>query len=288
MGFAFDFPAGHHFVKESGGFVTGAVGVRDNAGEWWGGEFAEEFIVIDADDRNFIWNSDAEAAAGIEDLLSAEVVAGHDPDRFGEFTDPMCEVVDFFVIPANAFARTIVDGAGMAGGAKGIDKVFLAPFGPVEAIVASVTEVAETALQEMFGGKVCDGAVIGLEPRERWNKAGGADIDDGDFEGPKGFGDGGIFNAGDDAGAVPGGKPGGSFVAAIVLGEVNGPGAPFANESNNAAEETAAVGVRGLNEQSDFGGGIQQSERVIRMAMIGIEKNHRERLQMHIGEECKN
>ena len=95
----------------------------------------------------------------------------------------------------------------------------------------------------------------------RGNEACGADIDHGDFEWAKRFGDGGIFDAGDDAGAVPGGKPGRGFVAAGVFGEVNGPGAAFADVTNDAAEETAGVGVGGLDEESDFGIGFQRSMR---------------------------
>ena len=73
----------------------------------------------------------------------------------------------------------------------------------------------------------------------------------------EGFGDGRIFDAGDDAGAVPGGEPGGGFVAAGMLGKVDGPGAMFADETNDAAEETASVGVGGFDKEGDFGGGFQ-------------------------------
>lgn len=156
----------------------------------------------------------------------------------------------------------------MAGGAYGIDEVFLTPFGPIETGVAGVTEIREAAFEEMFGGEMADGGIVGLEPGERWNEAGGADIDDWNFKRAEGFGDGGIFDAGDDAGAVPGGEPGGSFVAAGVFGEIDGPRAAFLDVTDDAAEEAARVGVRGLDEQCDFGGGIQFWERETGRARI--------------------
>lgn len=83
VGFAFETAAGHHLIEERGGFVAGAVGVRNNAGERRAGEFAEEFVVVYADDGDFIGHGDAGAAAGVEDLLAAEIVAGHDAGGFG-------------------------------------------------------------------------------------------------------------------------------------------------------------------------------------------------------------
>ena len=118
VSFAFEFLAGHHFVEKGGGFVPGAVGVGNDAGEGRVGEFAEEIVIIDADDGNFVRNSDADAAAGVEDLLTAEIVAGHDADRFGQAANPLGKGVGFFIGAAGAFARPGENGAGMTGGAK--------------------------------------------------------------------------------------------------------------------------------------------------------------------------
>lgn len=41
VGFAFESAAGDHFIEEGGGFVAGAVGVGDDAGEGRIGKFAE-------------------------------------------------------------------------------------------------------------------------------------------------------------------------------------------------------------------------------------------------------
>lgn len=257
VGFAFEFAAGDHFGEERGGFVAGAVGVGDDAGKGRAGEFAEEFVVVDADDGDFIGDSDADAAAGIEDLLATKIVAGHDADGLGKLADPFGELVGFLVPSPARFARSGINRAGVAGSANGINEMFFAPFGPVEAIVAGVGEVDETAFEKMFGGEMGDGAVVGFEPGKRGNEASGADIDDGHVQVAESFGDGGIFDPGDDTAAIPGGEPTRGLVAAGVFGKVNGPGAMFADEADDAAEQTASVGVGGFDEKGDFGGGFQ-------------------------------
>lgn len=80
-------------------------------------------------------------------MLSAEIVAGHDADGFGEAADPFGEFVGFLVIAAGAFAGTGEDGAGVTGGTEGIDEMFFAPLGPVETIVAGVSKIAEAAFE---------------------------------------------------------------------------------------------------------------------------------------------
>ena len=140
----------------------------------------------------------------------------------------------------------------MTSDAEGILEMFAAPFGPVEARVTGVTEMFEATFLEMFGGEVTDGDVIGFEPGERGDEAGGADVDDGDWNVFKGGGDVWIFDARDDAVAVPVRKPGGWLIAAIVFGEVKGPWTMFADVGDNAAQETARVGVGGLDQEGDF------------------------------------
>ena len=135
--------------------------------------------------------------------------------------------------------------------------MFFAPLGPVEACVTCVTEIPETAFEEMFGAEMSDRTVIGFEPGEGRDEARGADIDHRHFERAERFGNGGIFDAGDNAGAVPGGEPGGGFVAAGVFGEVDGPGASFADVADDAAEKTAGISVGGLDEKGDFWVGFQ-------------------------------
>ena len=131
-------------------------------------------------------------------------------------------------------------------------EMFAAPFGPIETRVAGVTKMFEAAFLEMFGGEMADGDVVGLEPWQRGNQAGGADVDDGDGNVFQGGGDVWVFDAGDDAVAIPVREPGGRLIAAIVFGEVKGPWTMFADVGDDAAEETARVGVGGLDQEGDF------------------------------------
>ena len=98
MGFAASGFAGDHLVEEGGGFIAGAMHVRHDAGEGRVGEFAEKFVVVDADDGDFFRHGEAEAAAGVEDLLAAKIVAGHDTDGFGQAADPFGEFGDLLFV----------------------------------------------------------------------------------------------------------------------------------------------------------------------------------------------
>lgn len=72
-----------------------------------------------------------------------------------------------------------------------------------------------------------------------------------------------------------------------MFGEMDGPGAPLPDKGDNAPEEAARVGVRRLDQEGNFWGGIQQSKRVIGMALIEIAKNHGDQSQMHMGWDAK-
>ena len=145
----------------------------------------------------------------------------------------------------------------VAGGAEGVLEMFAAPFGPIKARIAGVAKMFEAAFLEMFGGEMADGDVVGFEPWKGWDEASGADVDDWDWNVFEGGGDIWIFDAGDDAVAVPVGEPGGRLIAAVVFGEVKGPGTMFADVGDDAAEETARVGVGGLDQKGDFDRGFQ-------------------------------
>ena len=253
MGFAFDLAASHHFIEEMRGLVTRAVGVRDDAGERGIRQSAEQVIVIYADDGNFVRDGDANAAAGIEHLLAAQVVTGHDTDWLGQGPNPFGEVSDLgFVVNGEAFGGAIM-AAFATRGADAVIEVLAAPFGPVKTAVASVAEIFEAAVEEVFGGQVGHSAVVRFKIGERRNQAGGAHVHNGHVELAQGRGNGVVLDAGDDAVAIPIAEPARWFVAAAMFGEVKGPGLVFANVGNNAVEETASVGVRGLDQKCDFG-----------------------------------
>lgn len=171
--------AGDHFVEKGGGFVAGALDIGNDAGKRRVRKVTKQFVVIDADDGDFVGHSDADAAAGVEDLASAEIITGHDADRFGERENPFGEIVHLpFVVELNV-SRLIVNGAMAAGGAHGVLEMFATPFGPVETGIAGERKMFETAFQEVIGGEMGDGAVVSFEPGQGGDKAGGAHIDDG-------------------------------------------------------------------------------------------------------------
>jgi hypothetical protein len=254
MGLAARGFAADHFVEERGGFVTGALHIGNDAGERRFGEIAQEFVVIDADDRDVVRDSDADAAAGVENLASAKIVARHNADGFGKALNPFGEIADLLVVVDFGMAGGIVNETIVAGGADGILEMFAAPLGPIETRVAGETEMFEAAFEKMIGGEMGDCAVVGLEPRKRWQQARGADVDDGNGERTQGGGDGFVLDAGEDAMAIPMREPGGGLIAAIVFGKVKGPIAMFANVGDDAAQEAARVGVGGLDQQGDFDG----------------------------------
>lgn len=252
VGFAADDFAGHHGVEEGGGFVAGAVHVGDDAGEGRVGELAEEFVVIHAEDSDFIGDGNVQAAAGVEDLLADKIIAGKDANWPGELFNPAGEVFDDVLAVEIGGVGRVEDVAIEGGGADAVLKMFAAPFGPIEAGVAGVGEVFEAAFEKVIERQVSDSAVVGFEPRQGGNEARGADVDDGDGDGAECVGDALVFDARDDAVAVPMVEPGGGFVAAIVFGKVEGPGAMFADVGDDAASEAARVSVGGLDQEGDF------------------------------------
>src|SRR6185437_17045310 len=52
--FLFRFFSGDHLVQQRRGLITDALSVERNAGQRRVGEFAEHFVVVHADDRDFI------------------------------------------------------------------------------------------------------------------------------------------------------------------------------------------------------------------------------------------
>ena len=98
MSFPSDFLARHHFVQQPGRFVAGALGVRDDAGEGRMRQFAEQIIVIHANDRHFVRHRDADAPASIQHLLAAKIVTRHHADRLWQLLDPASQMVHLLFV----------------------------------------------------------------------------------------------------------------------------------------------------------------------------------------------
>ena len=78
----------HEVVQQAGGHATDAFGVELDTTEWRFGELAVDGVVIDSEHGDLFWHGQAGLAAGVEDLLSADIVAGEEADGFGEFLEP--------------------------------------------------------------------------------------------------------------------------------------------------------------------------------------------------------
>ena len=78
----------HEVVEQAGGHAADAFGVELDAAQRRFGEFAVDGVVVDSQHGDLFWHGQAGLAAGVEDLLSADVVAGEEADGFGQFLEP--------------------------------------------------------------------------------------------------------------------------------------------------------------------------------------------------------
>lgn len=251
----------HHAVEEGGGLESAGLGVERDAGERGVGEFAEEVVVVDAQDGELGGDVEPGDPAGLEHLSAAVVVAGEDAGGPGEGGEPSGEhgllVSPFLGALAAGYG---IDERGEASGASGACEAILSARGPGAVGETDVGEVAEAPSEEMIGGDAADGEGVGGDLAEASQgsagpKAGIGEIeDDGGqaalHDGPS---DSCIFDAGDDSGASPGAHPGEDLLE-VSRGEVEGPGAVDAGVSDDAAEESAPVPTGRFDEQGDTEG----------------------------------
>lgn len=221
------------FVEEGGGLVADAGVVGPDAGESGVGDFAEGFVVIDADHGNLIGDGGVGAATGFEHRRAALIRAEHEAEGFGLFAEPLGEVIGI-VFPHSGVVDVswgFVDGAGASCGVDGSGKGIAASDGPVFADEAEETEAFESAFEEVFGGEFGDADVVGMDEREAAGFDDAEDIDGGDAGCEDGVGDALILDADDDAVAAPFTEPGGDGFFEGTGFEEGGPGAMLADVS---------------------------------------------------------
>ena len=160
----------HHLVEQARGFVADAKRVGDDAGKWRIRQQADEFFVVDADDRHFLGDRHPSTPARVEHLDAANVVAGHDPQRLGQLLDPVGDTLDLvfprglLVAPGHAAdGQTFVNL--VAGGQDMIRERLLTAHRPFKNGKAEVGEMSETAVDQVFGGEPGDGRVIAVDLR---------------------------------------------------------------------------------------------------------------------------
>lgn len=244
----------HHFFEGARGFVSGARGVGDDAGERGFAEVAEDFVIVLANDGDFVGNAEVCVTAGFEEHLTADIVAGHHAERLRLGAEPIGQA---FALALPIILIIAGNGEGVAG-ERAIfqegSKVFAVTGGPLEAGVTEIAEETKAAFEEVFGGERRDGSAIADDDREFGSKIGGADIDDGKAGFAHGEFDFAGFNAGDDTVAMPFGEPGRGSIAAALLGEVNGPAGMFVDPGTDASEQAAGIGIGGFDEQGHHAG----------------------------------
>ena len=85
------FFARHQPVQQRGGLISDAFSVGYHAGKRRIGQVAEHLLVIHADHRQVIGYRHPGGAAGVEHLLTAHVIAGHQAHGFWHPGNPACD-----------------------------------------------------------------------------------------------------------------------------------------------------------------------------------------------------
>src|SRR5215470_916901 len=62
------------------------------------------------------------------------------------------------------------------------NKLLFTPIGKAIQFVAAECKILKTALQEVFGGELGNGSMVGNDPRKLWNVHCRADVDNGDLQ----------------------------------------------------------------------------------------------------------
>ena len=81
-------PPGHCLVEQLRGEVAGLFEVGRNAREGRHGVFADEFVVVNADDRDVVRDAKPLHAAGLQDEVARNVVGGQDAAGTRQFAEP--------------------------------------------------------------------------------------------------------------------------------------------------------------------------------------------------------
>ena len=246
--------------RTCGGFVADLHGVGVDAGEGRDGEFAEGFVVVDADDGDIV--GDLEAAAAAERRgLRGRVRRWRRGCRTG-LGRVSGAIRRFVVVLFPSRGRRPVFWRGRSGeGEAGLgDDILEVVAAFIEAGVdatGSAAEAvgAEAAVAEVSGGEFADFAVVEADvgDGEGWDVE--AEVDGGDAAFEDEVGDFLGIDAGEDAVAFPAGEPVGEGFGDGAWAEIGGPAAVFAVVASDAGEESASVGTGGFDEEGHMSHG---------------------------------
>lgn len=158
-----------------------------------------------------------------------------------------------------------VNGGGEARLGEAFEETVPAAIGPDPAGDADEGELAEAAIEEVFGGEAGSTAGIGGDFAEARERVARLELGIGEIERDRweaaredGMSDLVVLDAGDDAGASPGAHAG-EHLLEVAGRHVKTPGPVQAGVADNAAEQIAAVSASGFNEECDAGHALQSS-----------------------------
>ena len=130
-------------------------------------------------------------------------------------------------------------------------EALLPPDRPVVERVAEEGEVLQAAIAQVVEGKARDRLVVGLDPGDALDQAGGADVDRRHVHGRDDARHAIGFDARDDPVELPVAGEGFVDLVPAVLGQVEGPAVAGAGILVNPAQNAAGVAVRRLDDDRD-------------------------------------
>ena len=223
------------------------------------GQVAEHVVVVDAEHGHVLGDGDLDVAAGVQDLLPADVVARHQADRLGQGLDPLRHLGLGGASPL--LQRHRPDRPALAGGLVDVtDEARLldqggegarAVVGVVRAGEAAEGEVAETPLEEMLDRQPGHGDVVGGEERHLEVGEQPAEVDGRQSQLADRMRDLAVLDAGDDPVPLPALEPGGRGIPEAALRQVDRPGTVQPDVLGDPVQQAAAVGTRRLHQQGD-------------------------------------
>src|SRR6516164_769516 len=84
---------GHHPFDEGGCLVADFAGVGGDAGKRRIAKIANDVVVVHTDYSHFVGDGDPYVPASVQNLLAARIVAGHQPHRLGQLTQPSRQIL---------------------------------------------------------------------------------------------------------------------------------------------------------------------------------------------------
>lgn len=83
----------HELREHLGSSKTNSFSVRDHARQWWRTNATQKLIVVDSNDRDLLWHGKLKCRAGVDHMLTSNVIAGHYRERWRKLVQPVNETL---------------------------------------------------------------------------------------------------------------------------------------------------------------------------------------------------